>query len=571
MQCIPDMTQNHIPRSVLSLILLLATFATAHATIVRMEIAFGDDPNTKEIYIELFDTATEPSDPDCANDIVPNCTIDNFLRYIEEAGERRYDGTYIHLSIPGAITQGGGFSFIEEQGVVAIPTYPPIPDETSPDRQNLRGTIAMDKNGGPGTSTSQWFFNLADNPNLDDPDTQGGFTVFGKAIANSMLVIDSIAALPRAIVRVPPDGIGLTAPFTKTVLNSAGRNVADNTNLVQVSRAEVYTIPQDARLSLSERIQLDFGDVGPGVSKELEFSVANLGSKALSFSLQFIGADAASFSDPSNNCGDVAFGDSCTETLTFTPISVGQLGAQLEITSNDPDAPTVLVPVIAFASGDNDGVSDDIEAAGPNNGDANNDGTPDTLQDYVTSFPNVNDQYVSLVTSPGLEFTQVQTIGNPSPSNTPRSVGASTTLNFNQGFYAFNIENVDIGGTATVTMTLPAGSNQSTYFKYGQVPNQALQSWYLFDFDGTTGAEFRGNQVILHYVDGGRGDDDGEANGIIVDPGGPAELNQSGGSSGGGCSMLTTTKQPRFPVDFVLLLTGLFVLGALRLTRARVG
>lgn len=546
----------------LSLTLFLASFATAHATVVRMEIAFGDDPNTEDIYIELLDTVADVTDPACPDGAILNHTVDNFLRYVENAGERRYDGSFIHRSVPGVV-QGGGFSFRTSptNGVVPIQTDDPICNQFSTTRPNVRGTIAMAKTAiSPDTATSQWFFNQADNNINPDPeinfDTQnGGFTVFGNVIGNGMLVVDRIAALSTVSLPLPPVGNRSQIPFTRPA------DFVDNAILVVLPRVEVFTVPETPRLSLSQKYQIDFGDLGPGLSQDLEFSVANLGNSALNFSLQFTGPDAASFS-ATNDCTDVAFGESCTETLTFLPASVGQLDAQLEITSNDPDSLSVLVPVDAFASGDNDGIPDDIEAAGPNNGDANNDGTPDILQDHVTSFPNENDQYVSLETSPGLEFTQVQAIDNPSPSNTPRSAGAGTTLDFGQGFYAFNIENVGIGGTATVTMTLPPGSNQNAYFKYGlEEPGQIFQRWYLFDFDGTTGAQFQGNQVILHYVDGGRGDDDGEANGVIVDPGGPAALNQDGGASGGGCSALPVAAgQLRFPVDFILLLSGLFVL-----------
>ncbi|MCI0459902.1 MAG: hypothetical protein L0Z62_23370, partial [Gemmataceae bacterium] len=38
-----------------------------------------------------------------------------------------------------------------------------------------------------------------------------------------------------------------------------------------------------------------------------------------------------------------------------------------------------------------------------------------------------------------------------------------------------------------------------------------------FPFDGSTGAEIDGNIITLHLVDGGRGDADGLANGVILD------------------------------------------------------
>jgi len=414
----------------------------------------------------------------------------------------------------------------------------------------------------PDTATSQWFFNLGNNNNLDDPNNNGGFTVFGRVIGNGMLVVDSIAALQVANLSLTFGGNPSPIPYT--VFND-GR--IDNFNLIQVSRVEIYPIPQVATLSLSERNQLDFGDAGPGTIRELEFSVANLGNGTLNSSLRFTGTDAASFS-ATNNCSSVAFGESCTETLSFSPVtSVGPLTAQLEVTSNDPNTPSTLVAVTAFASGDNDGISNDVEAAGPNNGDANNDNIPDTLQDYVTSFPNANDQYITLETSPGLQLTQVQSIDNPSPFNTPEADGG--ILAFLQGFYAFNIENITTGGSATVTMTLPAGSTQTNYFKYGLEPNddptRVTKHWYLFDYDGLTGAEIQGNRIILHFVDGGRGDNDQQANGIIVDPGGPATFTLSSDSSasssgGGGCSIQSpAARQSHYPVAFVLLLSGLFV------------
>src|SRR5262249_43988792 len=69
---------------------------------------------------------------------------------------------------------------------------------------------------------------------------------------------------------------------------------------------------------------------------------------------------------------------------------------------------------------------------------------------------------------------------------------------------------------AAVRMILPPGARPTGYLKQDPVTG-ALGG---FTFDGTTGAEIDRNVVTLHLVDGGRGDADGLADGVIIDPGG---------------------------------------------------
>ena len=49
--------------------------------------------------------------------------------------------------------------------------------------------------GDPDSATSQWFINVADNVSLDSQN--GGFTVFGRVLAEGMKVVDAINQLPR--------------------------------------------------------------------------------------------------------------------------------------------------------------------------------------------------------------------------------------------------------------------------------------------------------------------------------------------------------------------------------------
>lgn len=78
------------------------------------------------------------------------------------------------------------------------------------------------------------------------------------------------------------------------------------------------------------------------------------------------------------------------------------------------------------------------------------------------------------------------------------------------GFYAFRIEGLEPGATAAVTLTLPEGASSNAYVK-------CIDGACNY-FDRAT---FSGNVVTLTLVDGGAGDSDGIANGIILDPGAP--------------------------------------------------
>jgi Ca2+-binding RTX toxin-like protein len=173
---------------------------------------------------------------------------------------------------------------------------------------------------------------------------------------------------------------------------------------------------------------------------------------------------------------------------------------------------------------DSDNVPDQIEQLA---GDRNQDGVLDSLQSNVASFRQVNstsnspDDFITLASPDGTNLTNVSVSGNP-----PQSPPQNTDLPI--GTLSFGVSNVLVGGTVQVNLLLPAGINSDTYWKY-----DANQGWYEFLYDGTTGAVFQDTDgdgvndlITLHFVDGGRGDSDGLADGKITDPGAPG-LTQS--------------------------------------------
>ena len=131
-------------------------------------------------------------------DDAPN-TVANFLDYVNDGD---YDNSFIHRSIPGFVIQGGGFltsseTFSSLSQFSSVPTDPAIVNEFGV--SNTLGTVAMAKLGGdPNSATSQWFVNLGDNNDPNDPyslDAQnGGFTVFARVL--DMQPVAVIAAVP---------------------------------------------------------------------------------------------------------------------------------------------------------------------------------------------------------------------------------------------------------------------------------------------------------------------------------------------------------------------------------------
>jgi hypothetical protein len=93
---------------------------------------------------------------------------------------------------------------------------------------------------------------------------------------------------------------------------------------------------------------------------------------------------------------------------------------------------------------------------------------------------------------------------------------APNGVSFPYGLLDMVISNTTLGGTVQLTLTypqtFPAGAR---YWKYGKTSPADTAHWYVFP-----GASISGNTVTLTLTDGGAGDDDGQIDGTITDPGG---------------------------------------------------
>lgn len=203
-----------------------------------------------------------------------------------------------------------------------------------------------------------------------------------------------------------------------------------------------------------------------------------------------------------------------------------------------------ITATFTLKDSDGDGISDQAEDAGPNGGDANNDGTLDSQQPNVVCRKTLDGQHdvVFVVEDPpGATLAGCEAVANPHPDDYP------SWVDFPYGFFEFTIQNVGAGGAATLSVHLPQGAVQDTYYKYGPTPDNPNNHWYNFMFEEATqtGAEFNDNVITLSFIDGERGDDDlNNSNGTIYDDGGPGLMSgvdtpggptgNAGGTSGGG-------------------------------------
>jgi len=257
---------------------------------------------------------------------------------------------------------------------------------------------------------------------------------------------------------------------------------------------------------------------------------------------QTLQADANCEATVPDLAGAATATDNCDGAPTITQdiaagstIGLGDTVITLTATDADGNASTCTVTITVEANGcddppdgnatpDEDGVDAATEDGAPNNGDGNNDGTPDSQQANVTSLPNGAGTYLTIVAPEGTTLADVSVSNNPDLNNTPEGV------EFPLGFISFTINGVAVGGSAEVTLIadLPEGETLESFWKFGPEAGAPDPHFYEFLFDGTTGATVSGNTVTIVFVDGMRGDSDASANGAIVDPGAPARAVDDG-------------------------------------------
>ena len=136
--------------------------------------------------------------------------MDNFLQYVTD---KFYDNTIFHriYALGISVIQGG---WLNPTPAIQPGQRAAIALEVGKGLSNVRGTIAMARQGAPDSATlkekqmaldsatSQYYFNVTDNVQLDT--ASGGYAVFGKVVSG-LETMDAIFKVPTATQFGIPD------------------------------------------------------------------------------------------------------------------------------------------------------------------------------------------------------------------------------------------------------------------------------------------------------------------------------------------------------------------------------
>jgi hypothetical protein len=368
-------------------------------------------------------------------------------------------------------------------------------------------------------------------------DLNGGSSPCGDTpppIAPSGSCTVSVVFMPQSV-----------AAFTATITVTSNDPINSPLNIPLTGNGVLVPTPNIAVTPAS----VDFGEVNVGSSSLGEVTISNTGSASLSVSgIALDNAAVYSLDETggSNPCGSltptIAAGDNCTVDAIFAPADDGgPFNATVTVTSDDPDTPSVGVPLTGtgFLDTDGDGVGDSVD-------DFPNDASKVTLLAATGTGKITVDAGAN-----ALSMVAAVAEGDVDPTGKPSG------FRFPDGLLTFKVAVPGAGDNAVVTITFPSGQPAgSQYFK--------VNAGGFFEFAGAT---ITTDNVSLLLTDGGSGDIDNTADAMITDPGGLATLapSSSGGSSG--CSFIGSGGNGGGGA--VLFLTLLAILVTLRRQRAK--
>lgn len=173
---------------------------------------------------------------------------------------------------------------------------------------------------------------------------------------------------------------------------------------------------------------------------------------------------------------------------------------------------SISITLDNYPDTDGDGVADSEENNAPNNGDGNKDGTKDRLQNTVASVRNpLNDKYLTLAGSGSCnQFQRVEMT-----SGTGLSLGGNQDL---LAFASYELVCNEAGDSGTVKIYLNTSYDSNQLKLYKKVGLNTLPVTPYASMSSLARAGKKISVISLPLTDSGVLDDDGVADGVIIDP-----------------------------------------------------
>jgi hypothetical protein len=220
-----------------------------------------------------------------------------------------------------------------------------------------------------------------------------------------------------------------------------------------------------------------------------------------------------------------------------------------------------LRTISAIVDADQNGVPDSREV--DNTVDLNGDGIPDNNQpDLIKDAKTALGNNVTVgICKASNSIVAIETLDTINPATILDKTNRPSNLMY--GLVTYRLRVNAPGSTATVTLYFSSDiSNAQGFYVYDTV-----KGWQNYTQRATFNTD--GRSVTLELQDGGFGDSDGVANGVIVDPGGVVAIasggtstaNSSGGSGGGGggCFIATATSESSGQRRALMLILGILM------------
>jgi hypothetical protein len=203
----------------------------------------------------------------------------------------------------------------------------------------------------------------------------------------------------------------------------------------------------------------------------------------------------------------------------FVSIPSFQPGQFLTATLTRPDkATSALAEPVAYSVGadsDQDGVPDIFESTT----DGNKDGVPDRQQARVATAPiGLGQETMTVVVPEGFDILEI------SPNNVPpidldgppvvETGGAVFSIKVKVAPPEGNRNRPAAAQRLSLTIFTSDGFRPNAWLMYGRTFENRDRHWYVFAYDGTSGAEILTDRIVLHIVDGEWEDERGFVDGI---------------------------------------------------------